>query len=93
MSKLGGKKRQLGIPMIVWNLQSVVVLSPDMTRKQNVEAGEIVAPGDVIAHLHPFAVLVEHARDDVDESFIRIDQSVPSGEQVAFQPSLALVLR
>jgi len=37
-------------------------------------------------------VLVEHRIDDVDERLIAVEQSVPTGEQIAFEPPLALVL-
>jgi len=37
-------------------------------------------------------VLVEHRIDNVDERLIAIEESVPAGQQVAFEPSLALVL-
>jgi len=37
-------------------------------------------------------MLTEHRIDDADEGLVAIEQSVPPGEQIPFQPSLALVL-
>jgi hypothetical protein len=37
-------------------------------------------------------VLVEHRIDDVNEGLIAVEQPVSSGEQIALQPTLALVL-
>ena len=49
-------------------------------------------PGDVPRHLQPLGVLVEHRVDDVDERLVAVEQPVAAGEQVAFEPALALVL-
>ena len=46
----------------------------------------------MVGDLEPFGVLVEHRVDDVDEGLVAVEQAVPAGEQVALQPSLALVL-
>ncbi len=37
-------------------------------------------------------MLAEHRVDDANESFITVEQTVPSGEKISFQPALALVL-
>jgi hypothetical protein len=37
-------------------------------------------------------VLVEHRIDDMDESLVAVEDSMPSGEQIALEPALALVL-
>src|SRR5436309_14623435 len=37
-------------------------------------------------------MLIEHGRDDVDESFIAGKEPVAAGEQIPFEPSLAHVL-
>ncbi len=37
-------------------------------------------------------MLAEHRIDDADESLIAVEQSVPPGEQISFEPTLALVL-
>ena len=43
-------------------------------------------------YLQPFGVLAEHRVDDADERLIAVEQPVPSGEQISFQPTLALML-
>ena len=43
-------------------------------------------------HLQPLGVLVEHRIDDVDERLVAGEEAVPAGQQIAFQPALALVL-
>ena len=42
--------------------------------------------------MQPFRMLVEHRVDDVNERFITVEESMASGEEVAFQPALALML-
>ena len=37
-------------------------------------------------------MLVEHRVHDVDERLVAVEESVPSGEQITLQPTLALVL-
>ena len=37
-------------------------------------------------------MLVEHGINDVNERLIAVEQSVPAGQQIAFQPALALML-
>ena len=37
-------------------------------------------------------MLVVHRIDDVDERLVRIEESVPAGQQVAFQPAFERVL-
>ena len=41
--------------------------------------------------LQPLGVLVEHRVDDVDERLVAVEQSVPAGEQIAFEPAFALM--
>ena len=48
--------------------------------------------GMSIADLQPFGVLVEHRIDDVDERLVAGEEAVPAGQEIAFQPTLALVL-
>ena len=38
-------------------------------------------------------MLVEHRVDDVHERLVRVEHSVPTGEEVPLEPALALVLR
>ena len=72
--------------------EAVVVLPPDMARQQVVQRGDRPPPGDVVAHLQPLGVLVEHRIDDVDEGLVAGEEAVPAGQQIAFEPALALVL-
>ena len=72
--------------------KAVVVLPPDMARQQIVERGDRSTPFDVAADLQPFRMLVEHGIDDVDEGLVAGEEAVPAGQQIAFEPALALVL-
>ena len=72
--------------------EAVVVLPPDVRGEQVVQRGDRPPPGDVAGRLQPLGVLVEHRIDDVDEGLVAGEEAVPAGQQVAFQPALALVL-
>ncbi len=72
--------------------EAVVILAPDVRRQQVVQRGDRSPPGNSLGDLQPLRVLVEHRIDDVDERFVAREKSVPAGEQVAFEPALALVL-
>ncbi len=72
--------------------ESVVVLPPDVRGEQVIQRGDGPPPGDLARHLEPLGVLVEHRVDDVDEGFVAGEETMPAGEQVAFQPALAQVL-
>ena len=72
--------------------EAVVVLPPDVRAEEVVERGDRPPPGDVVAHLEPLGVLVEHRIDDVDERLVAREEAVPARQQIAFQPALALVL-
>ena len=72
--------------------EAVVVLPPDERGQQVVQRGDRPPPGDVPRHLQPLGVLVEHRVDDVDEGLVAREEAVPAGQQIAFQPALALVL-
>jgi hypothetical protein len=52
--------------------EAVVVLPPDGGGKEDVEGGDGDAPGDFVAFLDPFAVLVHHAVNDVDERLVAV---------------------
>ena len=69
--------------------ETVVVLPPDVRGEQDVERGDRSPPGDAVAHLEPFGVLVEHRIDNVDECLVAGEQPVSPGQQIAFQPALA----
>ena len=72
--------------------EAVVVLAPDMARQQVVQRPDRPPPRNVVAHLQPLGVLVEHRVDDVDEGLVAREEAVPAGQQIAFEPALALVL-
>ena len=72
--------------------EAVVVLPPDGRRDQQVERRDRRAPRELVADRQPLGVLVEHRIDDVDEGFVRREEAVPAGEQVALQPALERVL-
>jgi hypothetical protein len=58
--------------------ETVVVLSPDGSCEENVERRNLLPPLNLEALLDPFAVLVHHAVDDVDERLIAVEQTVTS---------------
>src|SRR6516225_10956433 len=72
--------------------EPVVILSPYMTGKEVVQRADGPSPGNVMAHLQPFGVLVEHRIDDVNKRLVAREETVPAGQQIAFEPALALVL-
>ena len=72
--------------------EAVVVLPPDVTGQQVVQARDRAPPGNVVGHLEPLGVLVEHRIDDVDECLVAVEQPVPASQQVTLQPALALML-
>ena len=72
--------------------EAVVILLPDVGGEQIVERGDLPPPGQLRCDLQPLGVLVEHRIDDVNEGLVAVEQPVPSGEQIALQPALALVL-
>ena len=72
--------------------EPVVVLPPDVTGQQVVQARDRPPPRDVVGHLEPLGVLIEHRIDDVDERLVAVEQPVPAGQQVTLQPALALML-
>ena len=71
--------------------EAVVHLLPDMRGQQVVQRRDGTSPRQVRRDLQPLGVLVEHRVNDVDERFVAVEQSVPAGEQIAFEPAFALV--
>lgn len=63
--------------------ESVMILSPDSRSKQNVERSNLLSPFDFETLLNPLAVLVDHGVNDVNERLVAVEQTVPSGENVA----------
>ena len=72
--------------------EAVVILPPDVRGQQVIQRRDLAPPRQVRGDLEPLRVLVEHRVHDVDERLVAVEQSVPSGEQIALQPTLALVL-
>ena len=72
--------------------EAVVVLAPDGGGDEQVERGDGLAPGQVVADLQPLGVLVEHGVDDVHEGLVGREEAVASGEQVAFEHAFHGVL-
>src|SRR5665648_1141471 len=72
--------------------EAVVILLPDVGGEQIVQRGDLPAPGQFQRYLQPLGVLAEHRVDDANEGLIAVEQPVPPGQQISFQPTLALVL-
>ena len=73
--------------------EAIVVLAPNMARKEHVEAGDRLSPGDV-AHgcLEPLGMLVHHRVDDVDKGLVGRPQAMASRQEIALEQAFALVL-
>src|SRR6516165_2328572 len=71
--------------------ETVVVLPPDMARQQVIQRADRAPPGNVIAHLQPLRMLVQHRIDNVNEGLVAGEEAVASGEEIALEPPLALV--
>src|SRR5262252_749288 len=65
--------------------KAVVVLAPDRGRNQQIQRGDVFPPWQVVADRKPLGMLVEHGIDHVHERFVRGDETMPAGKQIAFQ--------
>ena len=72
--------------------EAVVILPPDVGGQQIIQRRDFAPPGQARRDLEPLGVLVEHRIDDVDERFVAVEEAVPAGEQIAFEPAFALML-
>ena len=73
--------------------EAVVVLTPHMTRQQDVETADRRAPRNLShSSLEPFAVLVDHRIDHMDKALVRTPHTRTPGEHVALEKPFALVL-
>ena len=72
--------------------KAIVVLGPDGGSQNDVEGGDVLAPGDIPAELEPFGVLGNHGVHDADKGLIAVEESMAAGEQIALQPAFAHVL-
>ena len=52
----------------------VVVLAPHVRGEEIVERGDRSTPRDLLGHLQPLRVLVEHRVDDVDEGLVTVEE-------------------
>ncbi|TKS62328.1 MAG: hypothetical protein EWM73_02563 [Nitrospira sp.] len=72
--------------------EPVVILPPDVGGQEIIQRGDRSPPWDVAADLQPLGMLVEHRVDDVNERFVAGEEPVTTGQEIAFQPALALML-
>ena len=72
--------------------EAVVVLLPDVRGEQVVQRGDLAPPRQFKRDLQPFRMLAEHGIDDADEGLIAVEEAMPAGQQIALEPSLALML-
>ena len=71
--------------------EAIVILPPDVTGQKIIERSNRSPPGEAARDLQPFGVLIEHRIDDVDEGLVAVEQAMPAGQQISFQPALALM--
>lgn len=67
--------------------KAVVILSPHVRSQENVQRRQLVAPRNLVGNFEPFGVLVKHGTNNVDECLVRVEESMPSRQKIAFQPS------
>ena len=72
--------------------EAVVHLLPDMGGQQIIQRRDVPPPRQRRRNLQPLGVLVEHRVNDVDERLVAVEQSMPAGEQITFEPAFALML-
>ena len=73
--------------------EPVVVVTPGRRGEQDVERGNPGPPGQPVRLLQPLAVLHGLGGADHGEGLVGGEESVPSGEGVALEPAVAVVLR
>ena len=69
-----------------------MVLLPDMRGEQVVQRRDLAPPRQFERDLQPFRMLAEHRIDDADKGLVAVEQAVSPGQQIALEPSLALML-
>ena len=72
--------------------EAVVILLPHVGGEQIVQRRDLSPPGQFQTYLQPLGMLAEHRVDDANEGLIAVEQPVPPGQKISFQPALALVL-
>ena len=72
--------------------KAVVVLLPHVGGEDEVQRGDGLPPGELVANLQPLGVLRGHGVHNADEGLVAGEEAVTAGEQVAFQPAFAHML-
>ena len=68
--------------------KTVVILSPNVRCEQIIQRRNRSPPRNLPGYFQPFGVLVEHRINDVDKGFVARKKPVPSGQKIAFEPTL-----
>jgi hypothetical protein len=71
---------------------AIVILSPDGGGKENIKGRDLDTLLDSIALLNPFEILIYHRVDDLDEWFVAVEKTMPSGENITLEPAFTGVL-
>ena len=72
--------------------KAIVILLPNVGGQNIVQRGNIVPPGQLVAHFQPLGVLGEHGVHNADEGLVAVKEAVAARQQVALQEALAEVL-
>ena len=58
--------------------EPVMILTPHGCCEKDVKRGDLLSPLDLETLLNPFAVLIDHTVNDMDERFIAVEQAMSS---------------
>jgi hypothetical protein len=58
--------------------ETVMILSPDSSSKEDVQRGNLLTPFHLETFLDPLAVLIDHGIDDMDERLVTVKQAMSS---------------
>ena len=58
--------------------ETIVVLAPDSRCQEDIQGCNLLSPLDLQTLLNPFAVLIDHTVNDMDERFIAVEQAMSS---------------
>ena len=72
--------------------KSVMILLPYVGCQDEVKGSDRLSPGKLIADLQPFCMLSCHGINDTDKCLIACEETMTSGKQITFQPSLTHML-
>src|ERR1700733_1970414 len=72
--------------------EAVVIISPCMTREQDIQGCDRFAPGIVAALLQPLGMLGQHGIDNLSESLVRGPHAMTAGKQISLKPPFAEML-